>query len=116
MKKPMIKLVTSTANGTQPPRKLGEQGMSLWATIMSEYDISDRGGIEILVQLCLALDRAEQCAEVITEDGPTISVKGIMREHPLLKCELANRAFVCRSLQRLGLNLEAVKPIGRPRG
>jgi hypothetical protein len=42
--------------------------------------------------------------------------KSGMREHPLLKGELANRAFVCRSLHRLGLNLEVVKPIGRPRG
>jgi hypothetical protein len=114
--KPQLKLVTSTATTTQPPRKLGEQGQSLWASVMSEYDIADRGGIEILVQLCLALDRAEECAETINEDGPTIMVKGIMREHPLLKCELANRAFVCRSLQCLGLNLEAVKPVGRPRG
>ena len=42
--------------------------------------------------------------------------KSGMREHPLLKAELANRAFVCRWLHRLGLNLEVVKPIGRPRG
>jgi hypothetical protein len=114
--KPQLKLVSTGPTTTQPPRKLGEHGMALWATVMSEYDISDRGGIEILVQLCLSLDRAEECAEQINEDGPTIMVKGCMREHPLLKCELANRAFVCRSLQRLGLNLEVVKPVGRPRG
>jgi len=40
--------------------------------------------------------------------------KNGMREHPLFKMELQNRAFVCRSLARLGLNLEVVKPIGRP--
>jgi hypothetical protein len=37
-----------------------------------------------------------------------------MREHPAMKHELANRAFVVRTLARLGLDVEAVKPIGRP--
>jgi hypothetical protein len=36
------------------------------------------------------------------------------RDHPLLKHELAARSFVVRTLQRLGLNMEAVKPTGRP--
>jgi hypothetical protein len=31
-----------------------------------------------------------------------------------LKHELANRAFVVRTLARLGLNFETVKPVGRP--
>jgi hypothetical protein len=118
MKKPIksqLKIVSATeALTTRPPRKLGDHGMSLWSMIMNEYNIDDRGSIEILVQLCLSLDRAEECAQQINEEGPTIMTKGGMKEHPLLKCELANRAFVCRSLQRLGLNLEAVKPIGRP--
>ena len=81
--------------------------------MLAEYDISDRGGVEILVQACLSLDRAEECADQINVDGPTIMTKSGMREHPLLKNELANRAFVCRSLQRLGLNLEVVKPTSR---
>jgi len=114
--KSQLKIVSSTVTTTQPPRKLGEHGQSLWKTVMEEYDISDRGGIEILVQACLSLDRAEECAEQINEEGLTILTKSGAKEHPLLKCELANRAFVCRSLQRLGLNLEVVRPVGRPRG
>jgi hypothetical protein len=31
---------------------------------------TERGGIEILIQACLSLDRAEECAEQINEDGP----------------------------------------------
>jgi hypothetical protein len=31
--------------------------------------------------------------------APSIQTKSGMREHPLLKAELANQAFVCRSLQ-----------------
>jgi hypothetical protein len=31
-----------------------------------------------------------------------------------LREELAGRAFVARTLERLGLNVEAIKPMGRP--
>jgi hypothetical protein len=33
-----------------------------------------------------------------------------------LRAELANRAFVVRSLARLGLDVEPVRPMGRPPG
>ena len=80
----------------------------------SSYDISDAGGIEILCLACAALDRAEMMAEEISNDGCTIMIKNTLREHPCLRAELANRAFVSRSLQRLGLNVEAIRPVGRP--
>ena len=83
---------------------------------MSEYRIDDRGGIEILAQVCAALDRAEALAAEIDRDGPTIMMKTGLREHPALRAELGCRSFITRNLQRLGLNLEAIKPIGRPPG
>jgi hypothetical protein len=49
-------------------------------------------------------------------DGEVIKAKTGWRDHPLLKHELANRAFVTRCIARLGLDVEAVKPIGRPPG
>jgi hypothetical protein len=113
-KKPQLKLVT--ASTTQASRKLGVRGRALWNSINAGYDIHDSGGIEILMQACSALDRAEECSDQIDIEGPTITTKSGMREHPLLKMELQNRAFVCRSLQRLGLNIETIKPIGRPSG
>jgi hypothetical protein len=115
MKKPTLKLVKpSTSNVMSPPRTLGRHGFTLWRTIMSEYAITDSGGIEILAQVCVALDRAEQFADEIERDGPTILIKGVLREHPCAKGELANRAFICRGLQRLGLNVESIRPVGRP--
>jgi hypothetical protein len=39
-----------------------------------------------------------------------------MAKKPLLKAELANRAFAVRTLARLGLDLDPVKPVGRPPG
>ena len=78
--------------------------------------IIDRGGVELLAQACQAADRAEALAEAIARDGSVVySRSGVPKSHPAIKDELANRAFVVRTLERLGLNVEAVKPgPGRP--
>jgi hypothetical protein len=81
---------------------------------MSEYDIADTGGREMLAQACQALDRAEACAEAIRHDGVVLRSKAGIKDHPAIKHELANRAFVVRTLARLGLDVEAVKGVGRP--
>jgi len=113
--KPSLKLVSSTTPpGQQPPRKLGQHGLALWRTITSEYSITDAGGVEILMQICAATDRVEALAAQINDEGETITTKGVPRTHPLLRDEIQYRAFICRGLQRLGLNIEALKPVGRP--
>ena len=114
MPTPKLRVVKSTTTGTQPTRKLGPSGQKLWTAITSEYSIADAGGVEMLVQACRALDRAEACREQIDRDGEVVATKNGPREHPLLKPELACRAFSVRTLQRLGLDVEPVRPIGRP--
>jgi hypothetical protein len=52
----------------------------------------------------------------IDRDGEVIRTKQGLRDHPGLKHELANRSFVVRTLSRLGLDVEAIKPVGRPAG
>jgi hypothetical protein len=114
-KKPPLTLVRSTATVSPPPRKLGKTGRVLWDTVMTEYQIHDIGGVELLMQACLAADRADALAEIINRDGETIHTKSGLRAHPCLKDELQNRAFVVRTLERLGLNIESIKPsVGRP--
>jgi hypothetical protein len=115
-KKPALTVVSSAATGTSPPRRLGEHGLNLWRAIMAEYEIADTGGLEILAQVCAATDRAEELSALLDADGAVISTKAGPREHPALKAELAYRSFITRNLQRLGLNVEAIKPIGRPSG
>jgi len=100
--------------GKNPPRPLGKAGTAMWSAVMREYEIADSGGIEILAQACAALDRAEALRTAIDRDGEIITVGGAPKDHPALKHELANRAFVVRAIQRLGLDVEAVKPVGRP--
>jgi hypothetical protein len=96
------------------PQKLGKPGQALWDRIQNEYRIEDAGGIELLTQACFAADRAHSLAAIIARDGETIDTKIGLKEHPCLKSEMAARSFVVRTLERLGLTLEAIKPVGRP--
>jgi hypothetical protein len=115
-KKSTLTLVQPPSTSPSPPRKLGEHGLALWSRVNGEYDISDAGGIELLAQACAAVDRAEALAECVGRDGVVIYAKQGPKAHPALKEELAARAFICRTLQRLGINVEAIKPPGRPGG
>jgi hypothetical protein len=63
----LLKLINK--GGVQPPRPLGRPGMALWRSVVSEYEISDAAGIELLCQACQGLDRAESCREQIDEMG-----------------------------------------------
>jgi hypothetical protein len=109
-----LTVIDPAATGTSPPRPLGQHGLTLWNAIMTEYDIQDRGGRELLQQVCEASDRLAALAERISADGEVIHTRTGPKSHPALRDELNGRAFICRTLERLGLNLEAVKPLGRP--
>jgi len=111
---PSLSLVSAGSTRSAPPRTLGPDGTALWNRVMAEYRIEDAGGIELLAQACAALDRAEALAAAIAEDGAVIRTPSGPKSHPACKDELACRAFVARTLERLGLNVEAIKPPGRP--
>ena len=110
-----LKVVERTSpNRSAPPRPLGKHGLQLWKTVTGEYAIEDCGSVEMLTQACAALDRAESCRALIDANGEVIRSKPGMRDHPLLKHELAARAFVVRTLARLGLDVEPIGRVGRP--
>jgi hypothetical protein len=115
-KAPLTVVGVTAADPTAPPLNLDKAGADLWRTIMSEYQIDDSGGREILRQACTAADRATECAAAIADEGLTVRTANGLRDHPLLKHELAARAFVVRSLHRLGLDIEPVRSVGRPGG
>jgi hypothetical protein len=117
--KPPLKLIGSEHGATwaEPTRELGKNGRALWDRVMGEYDIRDAGGIEMLMQACEAQDRITKVRREIDDDGEVIRARGQIKEHPALKIELSLRAFVVRTLTRLGLNFEPVRPTaGRPGG
>ena len=112
--KPPLAIVAGDAD-ISPPRPLGPHGRALWDRVQREYMIHDTGGIELLAQACAAEDRAENLADAIARDGEVIhSRTGVPKTHPAVKDELACRAFIVKTLERLGLNVEAIKQPGRP--
>jgi len=113
-KPPPLALIGPGSTGIQPPRKLGQHGSALWDGVIAEYDIRDRGGLELLCLAAEAIDRVQRLAERIDAEGEIVRTKNGPRAHPALREELAGRAFVARTLERLGLNVEAIKPVGRP--
>ena len=102
------------AIGAEPPRKLAPAGRALWNRIMSEYRVEDAGGIEILTLAAEATDRIQSLTEAIDRDGVVLHTRGTVKSHPSLRDELQTRAFVAKCLERLGVNLEVVKSVGRP--
>jgi hypothetical protein len=71
----------------------------------------------MLTQICIALDRANEFAAVIERDGAVFRTKGSVRDHPLIRHEVALRSFVVRSLGRLNLDvIPARTEAGRPSG
>ena len=111
---PKLTVVTGDQPAIKPPRKLGRNGAQLWKNITREYVIDDAADLETLALACEQLDRAQECRERIDSDGLMIRTKAGPKDHLLLKSELAARAYVSRTLQRLGLGSEPTKPVGRP--
>ena len=115
MAKSPISILTSAEPAISPPRRLATHGLALWNSIQAEYRIEDRGGIELLAQACAALDRAEGLAAIIAQDGAVVHTRAGPKAHPALRDELANRAFCVKTLEKLGVTTEAIKPsAGRP--
>jgi hypothetical protein len=114
-RKPPLSLVTPATNGIQPPRQLGPHGTAFWQRVQAEYAISDVGGVEILMQGCSALDRAEGSAEIVAREGAVIHTRsGTIKSHPAVRDELMARQIVIRAIQRLGIDVAPLKSPGRP--
>jgi phage terminase small subunit len=114
-KKPNLKVVGASASDPDaPPVVLGKVGQTLWRKIMREYQIVDSGGLALLEQACSAMDDVATDAAIIRKDGRVIWTKGGAKEHPLLKHQLASRAFATRTLVRLGLDVQPIQARGRP--
>ena len=107
------KLSVVAATGTKPTRTLGNHGTILWRAIMAEYQIDDAGGVEMLTAACQQLDRAKSLREQIDRDGDIIRTKAGRRDHPGLKPNWP-RGLLWFEPWRLGLDVEAIKPVGRP--
>jgi P27 family predicted phage terminase small subunit len=113
--KPPLAVVTSAMTGIAPPRQLGRHGMQFWEQVQREYAIQDAAGLELLMQCCSAIDRAESLAEIIAREGEVIRTRtGTIKSHPAVRDELSARQVVMRAISKLGIDSEPVKSPGRP--
>src|SRR5947207_13031998 len=93
----------------EPPQPLGKAGSRLWNSITSSFEVDDPAGRELLYQAAAASDRLEQLRAAIERQGVTVDG----RPNALLKDEASTRGFICRVLQRLGLDAEPLRPAPR---
>jgi hypothetical protein len=114
---PPFTVINPPSSAIEPPRKLGLHGLNLWNNIQSTYHIDDKGGCELLALACAQLDRVESLSEQIARDGEIYNDgEHPPRAHPALRDELAGRAFIARTLERLGVtSIAPDTPSGRPR-
>ena len=101
------------------PDGLGESGQKLFSAVMAQYNITDAGGRELLKQAAQAADRCERLRKIINTDGEIVQGKdgAPAKEHPLLRSEVAMKSFLTRTLARLNLDMEPMRPgSGRPSG
>jgi hypothetical protein len=114
---PLLTSLKPTSSAIDPPRSLQKHGLNLWHAVMNAYRIDDVGGRELLALACAQLDRVEALSELISADGEVYrDGENPPRAHPALRDELNGRAFIARTLERLGVtSIEPDSPPGRPR-
>jgi hypothetical protein len=113
---PTLTVIEPGATITPPPRNLGPSGLALWRNVQQHYHIYDAGGVEMLCQCCESSDTIAALQSAIDEDGSVIRTARGPKAHPALRDLLAARAFIVRTLARLGLDVEPIRPRGRPTG
>jgi phage terminase small subunit len=112
---PPFSIVSSETTGISPPRELGCHGRAFWDRVQSEYSVRDAGGIELLMQACGAIDRAESLAAIVAAEGEVVRTRsGTVKSHPAIRDELTARQVVMRAISKLGIDSEPVKSVGRP--
>jgi hypothetical protein len=108
-----LSIVTDAISSTSPPGHLDAPGRRLWDAIQREYEIRDAAGLQLLFEACAEIDNIAALSEAVRRDGRTVYTRtGMPKDHPSLKSQLAARAFVVRTLERLGVTTEAVQPPG----
>jgi hypothetical protein len=85
------------------PKGLGARGRAFWRTVQADYDL-DVAEIELLVEVCRALDECEALHAVVERDGRTVpGSRGQVVAHPALSELRSTRLMLGRLLAQLEL-------------
>lgn len=101
-----------------PPRHLGKPGRELFKRLVSDYHITDSGGLALLATACECLDRMRQAQTAIEKDGAIIQDRyGCPKSHPACILERDSRNGFLAAVKALRLDIEEAKGLpGRPMG
>jgi hypothetical protein len=97
--------------------KITREGKKLKKSILAEFDIPDRGGLEILNRAIESFCRMREAEEIIDHEGLVVLNRfGEAREHPALNTERKARGQFLLALKQLNLDVLPPNQNGRPRG
>jgi P27 family predicted phage terminase small subunit len=100
-----------------PPEWLSKEAQTWWERIVQAYGIQDEGGLLLLGTALEALDRMREAQARLNSEGLTVLDKaGQPKPHPLLACERDSRQQMLVALKHLNLDVQPLKPLGRPPG
>ena len=98
--------------------KITNAGKKLKKSILAEFEISDRGGLEILDRAIESFCRMREAEAIIDREGLTVVNRfSEVKEHPCLNTERKARAQFLLAIKQL--NLDVLPPnhrIGRAGG
>jgi len=96
---------------TGAPAHLSREARALWKKLVTEYVITDEGGLAILKSGLESYDRATSARKQIDREGLTFRDRfGASKPHPLIACERDARAQWLSALKLLNLDCEPAKP------
>ena len=85
--------------------------------IREEYGIEDSPGKLILENLAKNLDTEQNAMKIVKAQGMLIKGdRGQTKAHPLLPVIRDARAQILQCIKMLNLDVEVIKPVGRPPG
>ncbi len=96
------------------PPGLSKRGAKLWRAVLDEFELSP-AELELLRSALVALDRADEAAEVIAAEGVTsLDRYGSPKTHPAVDVEARNRVIFARFVAQLGVKatVESVRRHG----
>lgn len=100
------------------PDHLSTESQAWHSRLVSEYGITDDGGLLLLQTAMEAFDRMRECQKAISKDGAQVKDRfEQLKPHPLLSVERDARSQLLAALKAMNLDLEPLKSApGRPAG
>jgi len=87
---------------------LSREASAMKKRILTEYQITDQAGLEILARALESFDRMQAASKIIDRDGMTVKNRfDELREHPALNTERKARAQFLLAMKQLNFDIGA---------